>query len=68
MPPAEDADAVALYIDSLRVRERLLGQLAEAADAGSMNDIRETGTQIARLDDTAREQAAAAGIAECEPS
>ena len=66
-PSAEDADAVALYIDSLRQRERLLGQMAEAADAGSMHDIRETGTQIAKVDDTAREQATAAGIAECEP-
>jgi hypothetical protein len=66
-PPAEDADAVDLYLETLRERERLLTNLAEAADATSMNDVREVGTQIATLDTTAREQATAAGIAACEP-
>ena len=66
-PPAEDADAVDLYLETLRERERLLASMAEAADATSMNDVREVGSQIAALDTTAREQAAAAGIAACEP-
>jgi len=66
-PPAEDADAVDLYLETLRERERLLASLAEAADATSMDDVREVGSQIAALDTTAREQAAAAGIAACEP-
>lgn len=66
-PPAEDADAVDLYLETLRERERLLASLAEAADATNMNDLREVGSQIAALDTTAREQAAAAGIAACEP-
>ncbi len=66
-PPAEDADAVDLYLETLRERERLLANLAEAADATNMNDVRQVGSQIAALDTTAREQAAAAGIAACEP-
>ena len=66
-PPAEGADAVDLYLETLRERERLLASLAEAADATSMNDVREVGSQIAALDTTAREQATAAGIAACEP-
>ncbi|MHB1242588.1 MAG: hypothetical protein ACYC1P_04190 [Gaiellaceae bacterium] len=66
-PPAEDADAVDLYLETLRERERLLANLAEAADATSMDDVREVGSQIAALDATAREQGTAAGIAACEP-
>lgn len=66
-PPAQDADAVDLYLETLRERERLLTNLAEAADATSMNDVRQVGSEIAALDTTAREQATAAGIAACEP-
>lgn len=66
-PPAEDADAVDLFLETLRARARLLTNLAEAADATSMNDVRQVRSGIAALDTTAREQATAAGIAACEP-
>lgn len=66
-PPAEDAETVDLYIDTLRERERLLDGLAQAADATSMDDVRRVGSELAALGTTAREQATAAGIGACEP-
>lgn len=67
-PPPEQADQFELYLATLEERRRILARLTDAADRNSMNDVRETGTELQTLGDTAREQAAAAGIAECEPS
>jgi hypothetical protein len=66
-PPADRADSFDVYLVTLEERQRLLGKLADAADATSMSDVRGVGTEIANLDTTAREHATAAGIAECEP-
>ena len=66
-PPAEDAEAFDRYLATLRERARLLGQMAEAADATSMNDVRQVGTELGRIDVTAREQATAIGLGACEP-
>lgn len=66
-PPADRRAAFDLYLVTLEERQRLLGQLAEAADGNSMQGIRTTGGEIQTLGDTAREQATAAGISACEP-
>lgn len=66
-PPADRADSFDLYLVTLEERQRLLGWLAEAADRNSMAEIRSVGSEIDALGQTAREQAAAAGIVACEP-
>ena len=66
-PPADVEDSFDLYLVTLEERQRLLGRMAEAADANSMNDVQAVGSEIDALGQTAREQAAAAGIAACEP-
>jgi hypothetical protein len=66
-PPPEQADQFELYLESLEERRRILARLTDAADRNSMNDLRETGTQLQNLGSTAREQASAIGLAECEP-
>ena len=66
-PPADVEDAFDLYLVTLEERQRLLGRMAEAADANSMTDVQTVGSEIDALGQTAREQATAAGIAECEP-
>lgn len=66
-PPTEVADEFDLYLVTLEERTLLLERLGDAADERSINAIRDVGSRIAELDDTAREQAKKIGIEPCEP-
>ena len=66
-PPPEQSEAFALYLETLEERQRILGRLTEAADQNSMGDLRRIGSQLEALTTTAREQATAVGLGECEP-
>lgn len=66
-PPAEQEQQLALYLETLEERRRILQRLVDAADRNSMADVRETGSELQTLGDTAREQASVLGLAACEP-
>ncbi|MDQ3066326.1 MAG: hypothetical protein M3R12_04100 [Actinomycetota bacterium] len=66
-PPADVRASFDLYLVTLEERQRLLGELAAAADRNSMNDFRNVSVEIDALGQTAREQAIAVGLAACEP-
>ena len=66
-PPPDQRQQFELYLASLEERRRILRRIVDAADRGSMPDLRTTGSELEALTVTAREQARAIGLGECEP-
>jgi hypothetical protein len=65
-PPPELEDAFARYLGTLEQRRLQLDLLAEAADGNSMRAIQEVGSELDVVNAKAKQEARAAGIADCE--